>query len=308
MTIRNSAQAIGSASARSSARVAPVASDVEPAARSSWLQHITVPRISLLVAALVLTWGFRFPTDRYITPERGIGYALGIIGGSLMLLLLLYPARKRARWLGFIGTVKRWFQAHMFLGVVGPMCVLFHSNFSLGATNSNVALWSMIVVAASGLVGRYFYTKLHHGLHGRRATLNELAERAANLKRQGFELGVLPEVLARIDGEEGIITGSKAPWFVKPFWAHWQVLRARRRLRHRVRAAMAANTRQSASQEARLRQFALRHIDERLSAARRVAEIEGFERLFSWWHVLHLPLFFMLLVAGIVHVIAVHVY
>ena len=47
-----------------------------------------------------------------------------------------------------------------------------------------------------------------------------------------------------------------------------------------------------------------RHID----ATRRVAELASYERLFSLWHVLHLPLFFMLLVAGIVHVIAVHVY
>jgi hypothetical protein len=39
-----------------------------------------------------------------------------------------------------------------------------------------------------------------------------------------------------------------------------------------------------------------------------VAEYRVYERLFSLWHVLHLPLFFMLLAAGIVHVIAVHVY
>jgi hypothetical protein len=52
------------------------------------------------------------------------------------------------------------------------------------------------------------------------------------------------------------------------------------------------------------REMAFRHID----AVRRVAELSTYERLFSLWHVLHLPLFFMLLVAGIVHVIAVHVY
>ena len=39
-----------------------------------------------------------------------------------------------------------------------------------------------------------------------------------------------------------------------------------------------------------------------------VMEFESYERLFSLWHVLHLPLFFMLLIAGIVHVVAVHVY
>jgi hypothetical protein len=33
-----------------------------------------------------------------------------------------------------------------------------------------------------------------------------------------------------------------------------------------------------------------------------------YEGLFSLWHVLHLPLFFMLLIAGITHVVAVNVY
>ena len=45
-----------------------------------------------------------------------------------------------------------------------------------------------------------------------------------------------------------------------------------------------------------------------ISAARRVAEFEGCARLFALWHVLHIPLFVMLLIAGVVHVIAVHVY
>ena len=52
------------------------------------------------------------------------------------------------------------------------------------------------------------------------------------------------------------------------------------------------------------RELTRRHID----AVRRVTELTTYERLFSLWHVLHLPLFFMLLVAGIVHVVAVHVY
>ena len=60
-----------------------------------------------VVAALV--WGSPRHLDRYITPDRGLGYALGIIGGSMMLVLLMYPARKRAQWLRFIGGVPGWF-------------------------------------------------------------------------------------------------------------------------------------------------------------------------------------------------------
>ena len=36
--------------------------------------------------------------------------------------------------------------------------------------------------------------------------------------------------------------------------------------------------------------------------------VPAVRRLFSYWHVLHIPLFFMLLIAGIVHVIAVNMY
>ena len=51
------------------------------------------PRCSSWRRSTALYLGWRvIPLARYITPERGIGYALGIAGGGLMLLLLLYPA------------------------------------------------------------------------------------------------------------------------------------------------------------------------------------------------------------------------
>ena len=45
-----------------------------------------------------------------------------------------------------------------------------------------------------------------------------------------------------------------------------------------------------------------------LDAVRKVAETAFYERLFASWHVLHLPLFVMLLVTATFHIIAVHVY
>ena len=53
---------------------------------------------------------------------------------------------------------------------------------------------------------------------------------------------------------------------------------------------------------------AFAYVDRRIAATRRVAGFEAYERLFSLWHALHLPLIFILLVAGVVHVIAVNVY
>jgi hypothetical protein len=268
--------------------------------------------LSLLATAALLFWGYSFPTEQYITPQSGIGYALGILGGSSMLLLLVYPARKRVRALRFLGTTKHWFQAHMVLGIVGPVLVLFHSNFSLGATNSNVALACMLVVSGSGLFGRYFYTQIHHGLHGRRASLAELKDYAEKLRWVTTNVDFLPDLVARIESAEQAIVArcERLPLLARPPVCALSTVLARRRLRRYVRKALrtspAAHGAQSRSHG--LLETATGYIDDRLSATRRVVEFSAFERLFSLWHALHLPLFLMLLIAGVVHVVAVHVY
>ena len=72
----------------------------------------------------------------------------------------------------------------MMLGVVGPMLVLFHANFTLGATNSNVALFSMLLVAGSGVIGRYIYTRLHAHLDGKEDTLEQLKAVGERIRSQ----------------------------------------------------------------------------------------------------------------------------
>ena len=49
-------------------------------------------------------------------------------------------------------------------------------------------------------------------------------------------------------------------------------------------------------------------VTEHLRRVRRVAAFAAYERLFSLWHKVHLPFFYLLLITAIVHVIAVHVY
>ena len=86
---------------------------------------------------------------------------------------------------------------------------------------------------------------------------------------------------------------------------------ARWRLRSYVRRALKAAARQSptlAAHRKRLRRAAMGYIDTRLIATRRVAEFEAYERLFAVWHLLHVPLLFMLVLTAIAHVIAVHMY
>lgn len=271
-------------------------------------------RLGLLTAAVIIWSGYQFPTERYLSPENGIGYALGIIGGSAMLLLLLYPARKRFRWIGFLGTVKGWFQAHMVLGVVGPILILYHSNFSLGATNSNAALWSMLLVSGSGIFGRYFYTRIHLGLYGRRASRTDMQSAADELREKVAGSKFVPDLLEMLDAADQkllVHKGGTASLLVRPLFVTLRMYQERWRITRRATRELRDAAKKSPVLKAQHQVFAKavkRYIARRLEATRRVAEFESFERLFSLWHVLHLPLFFLLLIAGIVHVVAVHVY
>ena len=67
--------------------------------------------------------------DARYTPGSGLGYGLGLCGGLMMLALLIYPLRKSVAALHAWGPIKYWFRAHMILGVVGPLMILFHSTF-----------------------------------------------------------------------------------------------------------------------------------------------------------------------------------
>ena len=277
--------------------------------------RITPALAFAVVVTAFLYLGWHMPTERYITPKRGIGYALGIIGGSLMLLLFLYSARKRLPFLEFLGPAAGWFRFHMVLGVLGPLCILYHANFGLGATNSNIALFAMLTVAGSGLIGRYIYARIHHGLYGSKLSLGELRKGADNLRAASGAFGFLPELAERLEHvERRLLSSSGHVPFIgiaRLAGAYLIALHARLQLRAYVRKclrAAAARSNTIAAERKRLQRTAYAYIDRRLAGTRRVAGFEAYERLFSLWHALHIPLIFMMLIAGTVHVIAVHVY
>ena len=299
-----------------------------PAASSPPRPHVAVPAAKTAVTSTrrpglvnpaslyfmavlaLLAFGLNLPTSDYLTPQSGLGYALGITGGSLMLLLLLYPVRKRMPNARYMGSTRAWFKLHMALGILGPALILLHSNFSLGATNSNVALVCMLVVSGSGLFGRYFYGRIHHELNGREATFDDLMEFSSRMQLTSA-VSFLPALARRIDEEQAVVERRCAatPLLLRPIvGASWAV-GARRRLRRAVRDATDAGAdRRHDPKREPLRLTANRYIDDRIGATRRVLEFRAFQKFFSLWHALHMPLFIMLIIAGTVHVFAVHLY
>ena len=153
---------------------------------------------SILAVLIIAGWYLR--NLDLVTPEEGVGYWLGIAGGSLMLLLLLYPLRKRIRFLHRLGATKHWFRMHMIFGLVGPLLILYHSNYQLGSFNSQVAFYCMLLVAGSGIIGRHFYAAIHRGLYGRKTSLNELQkDLEASVEKSHGLAKLMPKLVARLD-------------------------------------------------------------------------------------------------------------
>ncbi|KAF0191260.1 MAG: putative FAD-dependent pyridine nucleotide-disulfide oxidoreductase [Gammaproteobacteria bacterium] len=263
---------------------------------------------------LAIYTGWQNRTTSLMTAESGAGYALGILGSVLMLVLLLYPLRKRARFMRNLGPIKYWFRTHMILGVVGPVCVLFHASFQWGSLNSNVALVCMLLVAGSGLIGRYIYTRIHFGLYGSKASLPVLTQHAMETwERLAASTDLPPELTQRLQRLEqaaliplrGLLHGAaRAAGF--GIAVPWHELRARLALRrHLQHGAAAVLDRQRKKQ---LYRHTGRYVSDYIATIRKIAVLGFYERLFALWHVLHMPLFLMMLITGIVHVVFVHMY
>lgn len=264
---------------------------------------VVLPLVALACGgALFVGWRQHAALD--VRPEAGLGYALGIAGLGAMTALLAYSARKRVRLLRAAGPLPRWFQTHMLLGVIGPTLICFHADFEIGSMNAAVAFGAMVLVATSGFLGRFVYTRVHLGLYGQRESLREV-ERNADASRRTLDalLATHPRVAARLrDFEKGALGGASVG--IRRVLAIGASARATRRaLRRELRAGGASQGRDDAN--ARAVEAALQaHV----AAVRRLAEFSFYERVLSLWHALHLPLCVLLFGAAAVHVIAVHLY
>ena len=262
----------------------------------------------VVLAVLLAAWLHR--GDNWISPQDGLGYWLGIVGSVMMVLLLLYPLRKAYPALDWLGNVGDIFRIHMVLGIVGPLLVVLHCNFQLGSINSNVALGAMLVVVASGIVGRYLYGRIHIGLYGRKAELREFVGDADALKDiLGHDIEEAPALQKALRDFEAEALRSASPLNAVRMGG------ATRRGRKVLSAAMlpllerqAATERWAPAVKLAREEAALLHLEQYLSAIRKAAAFAAYERLFAIWHVLHMPMFFLLVLAAIVHIVAVHLY
>lgn len=260
-----------------------------------------------VLAALSFGWLHR--DDNYLTAETGNGYILGIVGGSLMLALLLYPVSKRVALLTRLMPIRYWFGTHMILGIIGPVMILFHSNFHMGSTNSNIALFSMLLVAGSGIIGRYIYTSIHHGLYGKRVTLTEIKQKIQDDHEELLNLFTVDEKLKHhLEKMEEKALRPHTGLSKSLLHVIYMAVNARHFNRKVLRLLKNSHKEHGENKNLPDSKVVTRSIKHYTLTLRQATAFRVYERLFSLWHILHLPLFFMMIITAVIHIFAVHLY
>lgn len=287
-----------------------------------WLIFIGVVAIITVAGYFVV-----YPQTLYTPGEEmfDFGYNLGLAGGLMMTVLLLYPLRKRWRFLENFGFLPTWFKWHMVLGILGPLTIVFHSTYHVyipylhptGSINAAVAMYCMLLVSGSGTFGRFFYTKIHHGLYGRQATVSELKAEMAEKGDVKSAFHFAPKVEAALDAFHAkaekyakntglglgnfIITSARVWWLSRYLpWQLRRIMQGQAKEKHFTEAQM--RSMKGLCQEYREK------IVTYLEAVRDASQFHTYERLFSLWHIFHIPLVYMMVFSAVYHVYAVHAY
>jgi len=232
-------------------------------------------------------------THRFLRPSGTGGHALGIAGTLFLFSTLAYLVRRRVKRLAHAGSVPRWLEVHIFCGVFGPILITFHTSFKFNGLVS-VAFWSMVLVVASGFMGRYLYVRIPKTIRGDEMTRAELEERAAELKARLAETTLPSRLATRIEEEERVLLATAA---------------THRNLLTRLRDVLAARRRSSLLRREIRKSGLNRHLlhdalalaHERAVLLRRIARLERTRRLFQLWHVFHRPLVWVMFVVFFVH-------
>ena len=237
------------------------------------------------------------PDHARYAPTGIVGLRLGIAGSVLMLIgVATYMLRKRWSLLARFGKLTVWLQFHIFLGTLGPYFVLLHTSVKIGGLVS-IAFWSMTLVVASGVFGRYVYAHIPKTLNGTFRTKQELADERVAL-------------LQEIDSAQNAVGAVKLPHLQKfaggstvgsISGALLQTMRFERS-RHRHERELQRWLDKS-QMPARSRAALLGLLRRERELERQIALITPFQRLFRYWHLFHLPLALLMLAILAVHVV-----
>ncbi len=233
---------------------------------------------------------FYHPHHNWFKPSGAYGHGLGIIGTLMVIFgVAIYIARKRYNFMVRYLRLKYLLEFHIFLCVLGPILILFHTAFKFGGIVS-VAFWSMVIVVLSGVIGRFIYIQIPRTIEGRELSLNEVKGMKVDLANELTNNVNLDERVIQLINESTQERAGEKLSIISKYFADKKALRLiNKELKQKK---MAKPERLSI----------LSMVKKEISISNKILRLETMQKLFKYWHVAHLPFALIMLIILIIHV------
>jgi len=224
---------------------------------------------------------FYHPNHNWFKPSGIQGQGLGIIGTFLIAFgVTIYILRKRYNFLSRFIRLKYLLEFHIFLCTVGPIMVLFHTAFKFGGIVS-IAFWSMTAVVLSGVLGRFIYNQIPRTIEGRELSIGELNNMKTDLavtlhQKYNLESNTI-DIVADLMSDENTNNSGKKLGYLKRVLGRKDISKQDRR-------------------------EILGIAKKEFSLTKKIARLQKMQKLFKYWHVIHMPFAIIMLAVVIIHV------
>ena len=238
---------------------------------------------------------FYHPDHDLFKPSGLLGHGLGIIGTFLILFgVFSYIARKRYNFLSRLGRLKYWLEFHIFLCVLGPIMILFHTAFKFGGIVS-ISFWSMVAVVASGVIGRFIYIQIPRTIEGKEMSLNEVKEMQSNFDviikdRYQLDEASFNSIVESMNVENQARKGNILTRIISKYFEDHK--------RVNVLRKMLKKNKVSRSNIVQVLQL----VKNEISLDNKIERLQTMHNLFRYWHIAHLPFAVIMLIIMVIHV------
>ena len=236
----------------------------------------------------------RHPLFWALKPGGELGHRFAVVGSAMMIVMLGYSLRKRLPIFRRLGPIAVWLDYHIFLGICGPLFVVLHSSFKVGGLVA-LSFWSMILVAASGVLGRFLYRQIPRSRAGDELSLAQAEELDRELSRELVDELALPaETAERIEAIAGEGLDSQRSLLSTLFGLTLGRVALRRRLRRLVGRRRPIDR--------SLRRRLEKAVARKALLRRRLILWDRLREIFHYWHVLHKPFALIMYLFMILHI------
>ena len=230
----------------------------------------------------------RFYHDKYdwFKPSGVMGQGIGILGTFIIAFgVAIYIARKRYGFLSNYIRLKYLLEFHIFLCTLGPILILFHTTFKFGGIVS-IAFWSMVAVVLSGVVGRFIYIQIPRSIEGRELSINDIQQRRKEIENQIKNNDSIDKETIDLM----LSSNENHRWGIKTYF------------KNRTKLGQIKKKLRSSGLTSQEQLGIYNMVGEEMALVSKIGRLQQMQKLFKYWHVVHMPFAIIMLVIVLIHV------